>query len=176
MRLAWGAKVAPIFGIMTMNICRGLRIADPSWLMACMAFETGETFSPSILNGAGSGAVGLIQFMPATARALGTTTQELAAIPAEAQLHFVEQYFKPWLGKMNSLGDVYGAILWPAMIGKPADAVIFDQSDPSHPARYLQNKGLDFNKDGLITKAEIVSRVHRELDTGLLPQNSTEIP
>lgn len=41
--------------------------------MAAMAFESGETFSPSIKNAAGSGAVGLIQFMPSTAKALGTS-------------------------------------------------------------------------------------------------------
>lgn len=35
--------------------------------MACMAFETGETFSPNEPNKADSGAVGLIQFMPKVA-------------------------------------------------------------------------------------------------------------
>ena len=43
---------------------------NPIFLMAVMSFESGATFSPSVPNKAGSGAVGLIQFMPATARDL----------------------------------------------------------------------------------------------------------
>ena len=54
---------------------------NPNFLMAVMSFESGETFSPSIKNAAGSGAVGLIQFMPATAKQLGTSTQALALRP-----------------------------------------------------------------------------------------------
>lgn len=174
MKLAWGAKVSPLFRDKVIAISNGLGI-DPSWLMACMSFESGETFSPSIRNAAGSGAVGLIQAMPSTAAALGTSTEALAAMTAEEQLAFVAAYFKPWTGRLHSLGDVYGAILWPGMIGKPDDAVIFDRADKRHPKRYLQNRGLDFNRDGKITKSEIVARVQRELDRGLLPQNVCEI-
>src|ERR1044071_1211337 len=46
---------------------------NPNFLMAVMSFESGATFRPSVKNMAGSGAVGLIQFMPATATGLGTT-------------------------------------------------------------------------------------------------------
>ena len=167
MTLAWGARVSPLFRSTVVGMCRRLFIADPSWLMACMAFETGETFSPSVRNAAGSGAVGLIQFMPATATALGTSTEALAAMTAEGQLLCVEAFFKPWAGRLAGLGDVYGAILWPGMIGKPADAVIFDAADPAHPKLYLQNKGLDLNHDGKITKAEIITQVQRKLGRGL---------
>jgi len=173
--LAWGARVSPLFRTTVVGIASDLAISDPSWLMAAMAFETGERFAPDVRNGAGSGAVGLIQFMPQTAAALGTSTDELAAMTPETQLGFVKAYFEPRAGRLNSLGDVYGAILWPAMIGKPDDAVVFDEADPHHPKLYLQNKGLDLNADGKITKAEVVSRVARELDRGLLPNNSTEI-
>ena len=38
--------------------------------MAVMSFETGGTFDPGIRNAAGSGATGLIQFMPSTAAGL----------------------------------------------------------------------------------------------------------
>lgn len=167
MQLAWGAKVSPAFRGLVIGASRRLIIADPSWLMACMAFETGETFSPCIRNAAGSGAIGLIQFMPSTAAAIGTTTEQLAAMSPEGQFYCVEAYFKGQTGRLRSLGDVYGAILWPGMIGKPDDAVIFDQADPVHPKLYLQNHGLDTNKDGKITKAEIVSRVQAKLDRGL---------
>ena len=42
-------------------------LIDPNFLMAIMSFETGATFDPKIKNAAGSGATGLIQFMPTTA-------------------------------------------------------------------------------------------------------------
>ena len=65
------------------------------------------------------------------------------------------------------------AILWPAAIGRPLDFVLFDKSDAGHPKRYIQNAGLDFNKDGLITKAEATARVVRLLDKGLRPENAS---
>lgn len=174
--LAWGARVSPEFADAVIAMCARLEIDNPSWMMACMAFETGEKFTPDVRNASGSGAVGLIQFMPQTAASLGTSIGALAALTAVQQLSFVEQYFEPWAGRLHSLGDVYGAILWPGMIGRPDYFVIFDANDPNHPKLYLENKGLDLNHDGLITKAEIVSRVQTELDRGLLPQNSTEQP
>ena len=44
------------------------------YLYAVMSFETGGTFDPAQKNMAGSGATGLIQFMPDTAKGLGTST------------------------------------------------------------------------------------------------------
>lgn len=166
--LAWGAKVSPKFRGLVRDLGEVLGV-DPSWLMACMAFETGETFRADIRNAAGSGAVGLIQFMPPTAAALGTSTEALSALSPEAQLSWVGRYFRPWKGRLHSLGDVYGAILWPGMIGRADDWVVFRAGGPK-PALYLQNRGLDLDRDGAITKAEIVSKVARKLERGLLPQ------
>ena len=168
--LAWGAKVSPAFRDRVNQIAAGLGGA-PSWLMACMANETGQTFDPAIRNAAGSGAVGLIQFMPQTAAALGTSTAALAAMSAEAQLEYVADYFRPWTGRLHSLGDTYGAILWPAMIGKPDSYVVFDKADAAHPKLYLQNHGLDADSNGKITRAEVCSRVQLLLARGLQPGN-----
>jgi hypothetical protein len=167
--LSWGKKVSEEFCERVREIADSLG-TDPNYLMACMAFESGETFSPSIKNAAGSGATGLIQFMPSTAQALGTTTEELASMTAEEQLDYVEEYFKPSSGKLQSLDDVYMAILWPAAVGRPSDYVLFAQDDPDHPRRYIQNAGLDFNQDGVITKAEAAEKVRQRLEKGLLPQ------
>lgn len=175
MTLAWGLKVSAAFRQKVASIATMLRI-EPSWLMAVMAFESAETFSSAVRNGAGSGAVGLIQFMPSTCAALGVTVEQMAVMTPEEQLDYVERYFAPWRGRMHSLGDVYGAVLWPGMIGKSDDAVIFRRNDPHHPALYIQNRGLDLNRDGLITKAEIVARVRRELETGLQPGNAYSGP
>ena len=140
--------------------------------MACMAFESGETFSPSIKSAAGSGATGLIQFMPSTAEDLGT--KELASMTAEEQLDYVEEYFKPYKGRLNSLEDLYMAILWPKAVGKPSDYVLFRKDDPKHPRIYLQNKGLDFNKDGVITKAEAAKMVRKKLVEGSSPEFASD--
>jgi len=164
--IAFESKVSSEFALKVGEIANDFGL-DPSWLMACMAFETGETFSPTIRNAAGSGAIGLIQFMPATLAALGTSVEEAAAMTAVEQLDLVAQFFLPWSQKLHSLGDTYGVIIWPGMIGKPDDYVVFRKDDPDHPARYVQNAGLDYNHDGLITRAEIVQRVQKELDKGM---------
>lgn len=160
--IAWGAKVSPAFKAKVIAISKDLGL-DPSHLMACMAFETGESFSPSIKNAAGSGATGLIQFMPSTATGLGTTTAALAAMTAEAQLDYVKKYFQPHKGKLKTLEDVYMAILYPAAIGKPADSILFKQGTKT----YTQNKGFDANHDGVITPKEVSALVRAKYSKGL---------
>lgn len=134
---------------------------DADYLMSTMCFETGGTFSPSIKNAAGSGATGLIQFMPSTAKRLGTTVEALAAMTAEAQLDYVEKYYAPFKGRLNTIEDAYMAVLWPAAVGKPDDHVLFSAGTKT----YDQNKGLDLDKDGKVTKAEAASRVAQILRT-----------
>src|SRR5262245_50890356 len=132
---------------------------NPNFLMAVMSFESGGTFSPSVKNQAGSGAVGLIQFMPTTARGLGTTTEELARMTAEGQLDFVETYFRPFKGRLNNLEDTYMAVLLPKAVGKGSDFVLFER--PS--VAFTQNKGLDIDGDGRITVFDASSRVREVL-------------
>ena len=59
--------------VQSLVLLQDIRIPNPDFLLACMAFESGMSFCSSIRNAA-SGATGLIQFMPSTARGLGTTT------------------------------------------------------------------------------------------------------
>lgn len=164
--LAWGNKVSPAFRERVFAICKDLAL-DPDYLMSCMAWESGETFSPSIRNGAGSGAVGLIQFMPATATGLGTNTEALAALTAEQQLEYVHRFFKPWRGRLMSLSDHYMAILWPKAIGRPESSALWAKD--AKPTTYRQNAGLDLNRDGVITKAEAASCVQKKLERGMKP-------
>ena len=162
--LAWGDKVSPEFRSIVINIAKSYswlpeRASD---LMACMAFESGETFSPKVKNGAGSGAIGLIQFMPATAAYLGTTPHDLIAMTAEEQLQFVRKYFKPYASHILSLSDMYMAILLPKYVGADDNAILF-----SGGIGYRQNSGLDIDKDGKITKAEATALVRAKLNKGL---------
>lgn len=169
-RMAWGAHVTPEFRdrVVTIATAIGGHITA-SDLMSCIAWESGETFSPSIGNRAGSGAVGLIQFMPDTAAGLGTTTAALAALSPVEQLGYVERYFKPHIGALDTLADLYMAILWPAAIGKPMSFVLWNKAN--RPTTYRQNIGLDSDKDGAITKAEAVAKVYQTKARGFLPGN-----
>jgi soluble lytic murein transglycosylase-like protein len=91
-KVAWGAKVSPVFKARILWTAEALG-CDPNDLMACIAWESGETFRADIKNAAGSGATGLIQFMPSTARGLGTTTALLAKMTPEDQIRSVYEYF-----------------------------------------------------------------------------------
>lgn len=128
-------------------------------LLAVMDFETGGSFDPSIRNAAGSGATGLIQFMPATARALGTTTEELSKMSRTQQMYFVERYFDQFASRIRGgqVDDLYMAVLWPKAIGKQDGYVIFRQGTKA----YEQNRGLDTNGDGTVTKFEAAAKVKR---------------
>jgi hypothetical protein len=131
-------------------------------LYAAMSFETGGTFSPNIANAAGSGATGLIQFMPRTAEGLGTSTDELSRMSRSRQMHYVEKYLSnKGIGPNSTLDDVYMAILFPAAVGKSDDYVLFGQGAMSGytGAAYTQNRGLDKDGDGSITKAEAAQKV-----------------
>ena len=162
--LAWGQKVSPAFRQKLRDCCARLRV-NPDFLMAAMAFETGETFSPRTMN-ARSKATGLIQFMPSTAASLGTSIEQLAQMTAEGQLDFVEKHFHPFTGRVQSLEDTYMAILFPVAIGQSNDFVLFRRGTIA----YDQNRGLDANGDGLVTKDEAAQRVRSKLNKGREPQ------
>lgn len=164
--LAWGAHVSAEFRERVWRMCDqfGWGPEQPSDLMAAMAFESAETFAPDVRNAAGSGAVGLIQFMPLTAHAMGTTTLRMMAMSAVEQLDSVERYFRPYHTRVRTLSDLYMAILLPSYVGAPEDAVLFWTG-----TAYRQNSGLDSNHDGKITKAEAAAHVLAKRTRGMQP-------
>jgi spore coat assembly protein SafA len=146
----------------------------PEYLMAVMSFETGGSFSPGQKNNAGSGATGLIQFMPGTASGLGTSTAELAKMSSVEQLQYVEKYFMERAGahngKLGTLEGVYTTVLY----GSP-------KSDPnstlwsSGSSAYSWNKGLDTNHDGRITAGEAAGAVRGRV-SGNIDQSGSAPP
>jgi hypothetical protein len=167
---AWSVKVSDRFVTRVNEIATLLKLGTqgPDQLMACMAFETGETFSPSIKNGAGAPYYGLIQFGAAAAKDVGTTTAKLVKMSAEEQLEYVYKFFKPYTGKIKTTSDIYLRILYPVAVGKPEDYVLFVEGKGK---AYIQNRGLDVNKDGKITKGEAAAKVEQKLVLGLHPRN-----
>lgn len=135
----------------------GVKASD---LLAIMKQESGV--NPSVYNKAGSGAVGLIQFMPDTARRLGTTTDQLAQMDAVQQLDYVYKYFKMTGVGNGDLGDLYMAVFMPKYVGYPDHTILGRRGDSGFSGKvYSQNDGLDRNRDGTITVADVKSAVQR---------------
>jgi hypothetical protein len=132
---------------------------NPDWLASVMSFESG--FNPAAVNKAGSGATGLIQFMPDTAKRLGTTTDKLKKMSFQSQLEYVKKYFAPMRGKLKSLEDTYLTVFYPAAIGEPLDHVV----GKSGSAIYAQNKGFDKTGKGYITKSDITTTIRGVLNS-----------
>ena len=124
-------------------------------LLAVMHSESGLNSKAVNKNG---GATGLIQFLPSTARQLGTTTEALRNMTPIQQLDYVEKFFnmnKKAFGVGNrklTSGDLYTLVFMPAKIN---NEVITSKGS----AAYKANKGLDANGDGMITKSELANRV-----------------
>jgi hypothetical protein len=133
------------------DICDLLRI-NPDWLMVVMYAESRINHQAVNANG---GATGLIQFMPATARWLGTTTAALRAMSNVQQLDYVYKYFNSLgaTGKMKSVYDLYLVTFFPIALGKPDDWTL-QSSDLSAYKIAVNNKIIDLNKDNKITVAE----------------------
>lgn len=165
-QLIWGKKVTQEFRAKTRDICTKLKM-DPNYLMAVMAFETGRSFDPAQKNNAGGSARGLIQFMPATARGLGTTTGQLVRMSAVEQLEWVYKYYKPYTGKVKLLADAYMVVLWPAAVGKPESHVLYRQGTSA----YNENAGLDRGRKGYVTKGDATARVATEYKMGMKQMN-----
>lgn len=128
---------------------------DPSDLLGMMQSESG--LNPQAYNGNG-GATGLIQFMPSTARSLGTSTEELLNMSAVEQLDYVEKYFSNFTGGSGQKltgGDLYTLCFLPAFLDRE---VLCSSGDKYYSA----NSGLDANNDGQITKSELGNRVHNK--------------
>lgn len=131
----------------------------PEWLENVMWIES--RLNPQAVNKV-TGATGLIQFMPATAQSLGTTTEALKAMDFDAQMEYVYLYLRPYRGKMSSQVDVYLAVFFPAAIGKP-DSYVLQTSKLSSALIAKQNPAYDLNKDGQITKGEVATAIQRIL-------------
>lgn len=120
-------------------------------LLAVMNSESG--LNSKAVNRKG-GATGLIQFMPATARALGTTTEELYNMTPTQQLKYVEKYLtqaksSARMGNRKLSGaDVYSLVFMPAR----ANGEVMCSAGSKE---YSWNVGLDRNKDGQITKSDL---------------------
>ena len=134
------------------NISNELGI-EADWLMFVMWFES--KLNPQAVNSI-SGATGLIQFMPSTARALGTTTDVLRHMSNVKQLDYVLAYLRPYKGRMKRWIDVYLAVFYPKAMGNPNFVITSD-------IVAKQNKIFDLNRDFDITVKEIETALRNSM-------------
>ncbi|MCI4667396.1 MAG: transglycosylase SLT domain-containing protein [Bacteroidia bacterium] len=130
----------------------------PEWLMSVMYSES--KFDASVKNFKGSGATGLIQFMPATAGELGVSLSSLANMSHVDQMDYVYKYLhnvRNRRGEYKSLTDLYLGILYPRAIGQDYCYTLYAKPSKS----YRQNSGLDENKDGVVSVSDIDKRMQR---------------
>lgn len=127
----------------------------PEWLLNVMACES--SFVASARNHLpGQTASGLLQIIRQTAIGLGTSTAAIRRMNPVEQLRFVEKYFAPFKGHLNSLADVYLAVFRGFIVdGGPETVVAPMNNSVKERQVYLLNKGLDLNGDRRITKDEL---------------------
>ena len=140
------------------KVAQGLGVKSND-LMAIFKQESGV--NPKAVNPT-SGATGLIQFMPATAQRLGTTTDQLKDMDGVQQLDYVYKYFKMTGVGNGQLGDLYMAVFMPKYVGYDDETVLGQMGAPGFLGQvYAQNKGLDRDRDGKITIADVKQSVSR---------------
>lgn len=128
---------------------------DPNYLMLVMYFES--RLNPQAKNSY-SGAVGLIQFMPATCKALGTTSDAMILLPGYDQLDYVYKYLRSYSGNLKTVADVYLTVFYPYAVNKTDDYVLGSQTGEEITKKIAQqNPIFDKNKDLKITKREVVN-------------------
>ena len=129
------------------------------WLM--IVFKIESTVDHRRVNPV-SGATGLIQFMPATAAGLGTSTAALRAMSNLQQLDYVLKYFSPFRGRLNSITDLYTVTFFPRALGKPDNYIL--QTDTIKAGTIAaQNRPYDLNRDGQITHGELKAAILKKV-------------
>jgi len=140
---------------------------NPDFLVTIGSFESAHSFAPSKRNP--SGATGIIQIMPSTAKKLGTTTDAIAKLSQEAYiLGPMYQYFLPFKGRLKTLEDTYLAVFFPAAMGQSDSYVvgIKEGGTAFQAAVYKQNAGFDSGNTGKITRGDIVRTIRSVYNAG----------
>ena len=140
-------------------------------LLALMASES--RLDPHSVN-TKSGATGLIQFIPSTARGLGTTTSALLGMTRAQQMKYVEKFFdQAKLPKGAGPGQLYATVIAPAYATKNPDTKLYTRADGY---AYIDNQALDTNNDGAITVREMGGRLEqKKTEFGIPPNYKTTI-
>jgi hypothetical protein len=108
---------------------------NPNWLMYIFDSESGV--KPNAVNPNG-GATGLIQFMPSTAIALGTTTERLKQMTATEQLYFVMKYYLRYANKISSIEQLYLINFYPYALNQTNNYIIGSEKGMDYARKIVQ--------------------------------------
>ncbi len=137
---------------------------DPNWLMLVMNSESG--LNPQAENPT-TKATGLIQFMNATAKQLGTTLGAIKQMSAVTQLFLVYKYFLPYKDQLKSFNDLYRATFFPLSLGKPGSFVM---ETPSLPAKLIYDQNPAIAKFSAIPGKITVDTFNAYTESKLTPE------
>lgn len=138
-------------------VAKVLQISDSldihfSWLVGIMWHES--RLNHKALNSIK--AVGLIQFLPGTAKGLGTSTNALYNMTGVQQLDYVYKFYRHAKVHINEMTDLYLYAFFPvAVLNNWKDNHIIEYKSLKASTLAKQNRGLDTNKDGVITVGEV---------------------
>lgn len=184
--LIWAWKVENSF-IAALHAGSARLGLDPNWIMAIMAVETVSSFKPCVRNPF-TQATGLVQFMPDTARELGTSIDGLCGMSQTGQWRYVEEYLRRKIrahGRPRDLGSTYMLVFTPIMTQRPDSETVtykvvngreLKMVSDGKPCRvngkmrkqaYCQNQVYDYApKDGKVTKFEAAEAARRKFREG----------
>lgn len=138
------------------NLPNATQLQVYDWSMKLFWHES--RFDPKAKN-RDTNAKGMFQVMPFVAKEM--KIPNLCNLSLNQQLPYYKKYIILWLkcqkdtSKINSAGDWYMLGLYPAYAGY-SDSYVFARKGTK---KYKQNKGLDYNKDGIIYKGEIEQKL-----------------
>jgi len=114
-------------------------------------------------------ATGISQFMPATAKNLGTSNQALFNLSRTKQLNYTYAYYKNWAKAGIVPKNVYEFFLinfYPVAVGKPDNFILGSERSLSVASSIAKsNPGLDYDGDGYISIKDYKKHVDKKLST-----------
>ena len=174
-----GGSINDAFQKKLEEVAKRLKISK-SDLLGIMKHESG--LNPHAVNPY-TRATGLIQFMPSTAKRMGTSVEALKNMSAIEQLDYVEKFYKPIAGKAKDIGDLYMFTFLPAVVGKPDNYVIGSKGSGksiyglSQDALYRQNAAFDKDKKGYYTVGDVKARIAKySTSKGKLKEDGRKTP
>jgi hypothetical protein len=131
---------------------------DPVAVAAIVERESAKTWNPKVQGAkvfsmAPGYAVGLIQFSPDTAKKLGTSTKELAAMSFLEQAAYIPKYYSQFFGgpqRFTKPADYYAAG-WGSGVGAADTYILAEKGTKAYDA----NANLDVNGSGTITIGDL---------------------
>ena len=138
-----------------------IRIADTvdvpaEWIMCLIDMESNH--QTTIKNRMGSGATGLIQWMPATAAQFGLSVDELRSMEHHEQAELIQKYLLKEVhahGGFWSFTDLYLGVLYPAARRELKLANYDYELFAYGSVAEKQNHGLNYDKQGGVSLRDI---------------------